>query len=577
MGHVYIKRNGLWSATPSVFCLFTLFLLTGCSLFGGSSSTSKAPENQQVFNSPLLLLNGSTDLNTLDPALAYDQNSLTAISMIYTGLVALDDHLQVQPQLASSWDQSSDGLTWTFHLKTGLKFSDGMPLNASDVAYSIDRALQPATKSTVAPIYLGIIRDAAKVLSGGLPSLIGDSLQVVDPHTLQISTEVKAPYFLDMLAHACSYVVEQKLIKAYGTNFTDHLSEGGGDGPFKVEQYTHGQKIEYVPNPNYEGAKPQLRSVVFPFYTQEEATYNAYANGNVDTAGVPLAALPGIASRPDYHAVPQLWINYYTMNYKVAPFDNISIRQAFALAIDKTAIAKDVWKNTVVATNHIVPQGMPGYNSKLNGPDGTQSLQGNPKEAVALLNQGVKQEGWSSVTQMPPITLTYATGLSSFDQEVQSMVQMWKQVLGVTVTTHAIDSNTLLDQVSAATGNSQGIQMWGLSWVAEYPDPQDWLTRQFGSGSVYNNMNYGQNLSDDAARQQLVQSNLVKADGISPNNTRLQAYQTAEQQLVNDVAWLPIEQVSSVFLRKPYITGIIDNGLGIVPPNDWGNIYVLQH
>ncbi len=576
-----ISKNKLQRWLPSVLGLLATLLFTSCSLVGGGptppAKAGKAPGKQQVFTSPLLFLNGGDDLATLDPALAYDQNSLSIISMIYTGLVEVDDHMQVQPQLAKSWQVSSDGLAWTFYLETGLKFNDGTPLTASDVAYSIDRALQPATKSTVAPIYLGIIQDADKVLSGNLSTLIGDSLQVVNPSTLKIILKEPAPYFLAMLAHSCAYVVEPKLVKTYGPTFTDHLDSGGGDGPFIVKQYLHGQKITLVPNPNYEGRKPQLNSVVFPFYTQEEAAYNAYAAGKVDTAGVPLVALPAIISRPDYHQVPQLWINYYTMNYKVPPFDNTSIRRAFALAIDKTAIAKNAWQNTVIPTNHIIPQGMPGYNAALDGPDGTQNLKGNAKEAQAQLQAGLTQEKWTSVSQMPAITLTYASGLSSFDKEVQSMVQMWKTVLGVTVTTHPIDSNTLLDEVSAATGNSQGIQMWGLSWVAEYPDSQDWLSRQFGSGSVYNNMNYGQNVSDDAAQQQTTQKTLLSADSNMQATSRQQAYQQAEQQLVNDVAWLPIEQVTSLFLRKPYVTGIVDNSIGLIPPNDWGKIYILQH
>jgi oligopeptide transport system substrate-binding protein len=574
-----LSKNRFRGSVPSVLCLLVTLLLSGCSLSGGSPApvkVGKAPGKEQVYTSPLIFLNGDADLTSLDPALAYDQNSLSVISMIYTGLVELDDHMQVQPQLAKSWQVSSDGLTWTFYLKPGLKFSDGTTLTASDVAYSIDRALQPATKSTVAPIYLGIILDSDKVLSGSLPTLVGDSLQVVDPSTLKIIIKKPAPYFLDMLAHSTAYVVEQKLIKTYGTAFTDHLNEGGGDGPFMVKQYVHGQQITLVPNPNYEGRKPQLNSVVFPFYTQEEAAYNAYAAGKVDTAGVPLAALPDISKRPDYHQVPQLWIDYYTMNYDTPPFDNINIRQAFALAIDKTAIAKNVWHNTVLPTNHIIPEGMPGYNPNLTGPDGTQSLKGNPTEALTLLNEGLKKEGWSSVSQMPQITLTYATG-GNFDQEVQALVQTWKKVLGVNVATNPVDASSLLDQVSAATGNSQGIQMWGLSWVAEYPDPQDWLTRQFGNGSVYNNMNYGQNVSTDASTQQATQNALVAADSNTQSDARLQAYQKAEQQLINDVAWLPIEQVTSVFLRKPYVTGMVDNSLGIVPPDDWGSIYILQH
>ncbi|HEX7734111.1 MAG TPA: peptide ABC transporter substrate-binding protein [Ktedonobacteraceae bacterium] len=557
----------------SVLCLITVLILTSCSLGGGPApKAGKAPANQQIFTSPLIMLNGSTDLTTLDPALAYDQNSLTAISMIYTGLVQLDDKMQIQSGLASTWSQSSDGLTWTFTLRSGLKFSDGSPLTAQDVAYSFNRALLPATKSPTAPIYLGIIQDADKLLAGGIPSLIGDSLQVVNPTTLKITLKTKAPYFLSMLTKACALVVEQKLVQQYGSSFTNNLTQGGGDGPFVVKNYDH-TKIVYAPNPTYYGPKPQLRQVVFPFYQQEADAYNAYAKGQVDTAGVPLQALPDIAKRSDFHKVPQLWINYYTMNYKVAPFDNIHIRQAFALAIDKTAIASSVWKNTVIPTNHIIPQGMPGYNASLTGPDGTTSLKGNPKQAQALLRQGLQE---SKLTALPPIKLTYAAG-SNFAEEVQSLVSMWQKVLGVTVTADSVDSNTLLDQVSAATGNSQGLQMWGLSWVGEYPDPQDWLTRQFGNGSVFNNMNYGQNTSSDVALQISLQNQMAKADGNFQSVQRLQSYQQAEQQLVNDVAWLPIEQVASVFLRQPYVTGIVDNGTSIIPSNDWANIYILQH
>ena len=122
------------------------------------------------------------------------------------------------------------------------------------------------------------------------------------------------------------------------------------------------------------------------------------------------------SKRKDFIEVPQLWINYYTMNYLVKPFDNIHIRQAFALAIDKTAIANTAWLGTVLPTNHIVPQGMDGYNPKLTGPDGTQNLTGNAKKAQELLQQGLREEQWSDVSQMPAITLTYAAGAAIFSR-----------------------------------------------------------------------------------------------------------------------------------------------------------------
>ncbi len=344
-----------------------------------------------------------------------------------------------------------------------------------------------------------------------------------------------------------------------------------------MHQYLHGKQIDFVPNPNYYGSRPQLIKVIFPFYQQPDTVYRAYQACHVDMASVPVSTLAGAKKNPDLHQVPQLWINYYTMNYLVKPFDNINIRQAFALAIDKTAIVNTAWKGALLPTNHIVPQGMTGYNPDLTGPDGTQNLKGNSTEARALLQKGLQEEKWSSVAQLPPIKLTYATGVSNFDAEVAALIHVWQSVLGVTVTAVPVSFNDLLARITAATGNANGLQFWGFSWVAEYPDPQDWLTLQFDSGMPNNNMNYGQNASTDATKQQSVQRLLEAADTNSNQSARLQAYQQAEQELVDDVAWLPVEQVTQVFLRQPYVIGMFDNALGLTPPDDWAKIYIAQH
>ncbi|MBA2286760.1 MAG: peptide ABC transporter substrate-binding protein [Ktedonobacteraceae bacterium] len=560
---------------PLLVCLLALEF-SACSTSGviPLDPRAKAPANQQVYTNPMLNV---SDLTTLDPALASDPSSVAAVQMVFTGLVQLDDKLRVSPQLAQSWEESSDGTTWTFHLKTHLKFSDGTPLTAKDVAYSLDRALQPATKSTTAPIYLALLRDSDKMLAGTIQTLVNDSILVPDDNTIVLITRKKAAYFLSMLTSTCSYVVEKSLVAKYSAGLSDHLTEGGGAGPFKVAGYTHGREIGFVPNPNYYGPKPQLRKVVFPFYRQPAQAYQAYQAGRVDVTGVPVSLLANAKKRQDFHQVPQLWINYYTMNYLAKPFDNKAIRQAFALALNKTAIVKSVWKGALQATNHIIPQGMDGYNPALTGPDGTQGLAGNAAAARDLLAQGLKQEGWSSAAQIPPIKLTYAAGLAAFDQEVAAMIQAWRQVLGVTVTADPTDYNTLLDEVTAATNNANGLQFWGLAWVAEYPDPQDWLSLQFGKDVPNNNMNYGQNYGSAAAKQQLIQQQITGADANMQWDGRLQAYQQAEQALVNDVAWLPMEQVAQIFLRKAYVLGMVDNAQNLVPPDDWANIYIGQH
>ena len=543
---------------------------------GNGTGVTKAPASQQIFVDPEA---GVSDIATFDPGLSTDAPSIAAIDMVFTGLVQLNDKLQVVPQEAASWNEGSDGLTWTFHLRPNLKFSDGTQLTSADVAYSIDRALQPAEKSPVGPIYLALIKDSDKLVAGKIKTVIGDSVMTPDPNTVVLVANKKASYFLDALTYSCSYTIEKSIVTQYGKNFADHLTQGGGDGPWKVSKYAHGQEIDFVPNPNYYGPKPQLAMVKFPFYKQADTDYRAYQVGQVDIAGVPSANLAAAKTLPNgqYHAVPQLTIFYFTMNYLVKPFDNIDIRQAMDLAIDKNLIASSVYKGAVIPTNHIIPQGMPGYNPNLKAPDGTQSTSGDVTKAKQLLQQGLQQEGWSSVSQMPAITYTYPSGSTDTDNEIAAEVQMWQSNLGISVKPQPIDFNKLLDETEAAINNPHGLQMWWLGWIADYPDPQDWTTLQFDKGVPNNQWNYGQNNTSDATTQQQTQQLMEQAD-VNPDQTsRLQQYMQAEQQLVNDVAWAPIDQAEASFVLKPYVKGLVFNPQNLIPPNDWANVYIAAH
>lgn len=559
---------------PTFFCLLTL-LLVGCgSAQQGAISTAKADDSKQVFIWP----SSGNDLKTIDPALSTDGGSIAAIDLVFTGLVQLDNKLQIHDQLAASHSVSSDGLTWTFKLRPNLKFSDGTPLTSADVAYSIDRALQPRVKSAVALTYMGLIKGAPELAAGKVKTIIGDGILTPDPDTVVIITTQKAAYFLEELTYSCSYVIEKSMIEKYGDlNFVDHLSQGiGGAGPFMVSKYEHGKAIEFVPNPHYYGPKPQLKKIVIPFYKQADTIYKAYQTGQVDQSNVPSANIDAAKALPErqFHSIPQLWITYYGMNYLVKPFDNIKIRQAFALAINKETLAHNTYKDKVIATNHIVPQGMPGYYTELTGPAGVKSPAGDPKLAKQLLEEGMKQEGYTSST-FPSVTFTVATnGSSDARNEFQAVQQMWQSVLGIPVKLNDIDYGKLLSDVPAALNNPNGVQMFALGWVADYPDPQDWLTLQFDKGSPNNIVNYGQNHSTNASQQQETQKLMEQADSAQNEVQRMKLYNQAEQQLVNDVVWLPTVQVGSVFVRKPCVVGIADNAQSIIPPNDWASIYI---
>ncbi len=564
---------------PACLVLMAM-LVVACG--GGTSTTTttttKAPASQQVLN--MCFYNGVSDIKTFDPALSTDVNSIEAINLVFTGLVQFDDNLKIQPQLASSYDLASDGLTWTFHLRPNLKFSDGTPLTSADVVYSINRALLPATKSVVGPVYLALIKDSDKLNAGKIPTIIGDSLLTPDPNTVVIIANKKAAYFLDALAYWTSYVVEKSLIDKYGDNWTDHLNQGGGDGPFEVQAWNHNTNIVLVPNPTYYGPHPQLTKLIYPFYKQTDTNFKAYQAGQTDYSTlIPTADLDTARALPNnqYQLVPQLAINYLTMNYLVKPFDNIHIRQAFALAINKDLIIQSVYKNTYVPTNHIVPKGMPGYNPNLTAPDGVAGTSGDTTKAKALLQQGLQEAGYASVSSLPSIKLTYSSGDPNLANAISAMQQMWQTTLGVSVKANPEDFNKLLTDSEAALNNPNGLQFWAIGWIADYPDPQDWTTLQFDKGAQYNQINYGQNHSADAAQQQQTQQALEAAD-VNPDQTsRLQAYNQAEQQLVNDVAWLPWSQQAFSQVLKPYVKGMVFNPQLQIPPNDWGNIYIASH
>jgi oligopeptide transport system substrate-binding protein len=169
------------------FLALVSILIVACSPMNQAQpkSATKASPDKQVFIMPLA---GGSDINTFDPALAGDALSISSIDNVFTGLVEFNRDLNIVPQLAASYRVSTDGLAWTFTLKPALKFSNGTPLTSHDVVYSIDRALQPATKSAVAPIYLNLIKDSDKLVAGKLRTIIGDSLLTPDDRTVVIIT-----------------------------------------------------------------------------------------------------------------------------------------------------------------------------------------------------------------------------------------------------------------------------------------------------------------------------------------------------------------------------------------------------
>lgn len=551
-------RPFLFSA---VMCLLIL-LVAAC---GGPTppSQSNAPAaspDKQVLRYPI----GAADFSALDPAVSDATTDYTAVSLIFAGLVRLDSNNSVRLDLASSYKVSPDGLSYTFTLHPNLTFSDGTPLTASDVAYSINRALSPATASPTAS-FLSAIKDFVPMLTGKVPTLIGDSLVVNNPDTITIVLSTPAPYFLQELAGLNTHVVNKALIAKYGTSWTDHLEEGAGAGIFKVASYSHSQGMVLVPNPGYYRAKARLQKLEFQPSSDPATVYKEYLAGQLDYAAIPLTDLASAKPRHDYHHAAILNIDFLAFNFLAKPFDNLHIRQAFALAIDKDILASNVLHGAYVPTNHLLPQGMPGYNQNLAGPAGVSNTAGDKTKAQQLLQQGLQEAGYSSASALPAITFTFPNLGQDFQNAAEAIVQQWQTVLGAQVQLKVEDSTTFVSKDLPATrGHAGPLQVWflGYSYLA---DPFFWLNTFFATTGSLNDGNYGQ-----IPAQQAVQQELVTAATNTNPQQRTQQYNDAEQKIVNDVGWIPLVQGSLDTLINPKVQNLAANG----PTKTWSDVYI---
>lgn len=551
-------------------------LLAGCQIGGTSSTGNAAPDSQQIFRDQI---GGISDIKTLDPAVNTDLYSAEVINVVYPGLLVLDPKLAVEPWAATGMPTvSSDGLTYTFKVRSGLKWSDGTPITAQTYAYSINRAEDPCTASPAA-YYMYVLKDAFKFntaetctngkISGSIQTLIGDSISAPDAQTLVLTLAQPATYFLEAFTYPITYAVPQQLISQYPTTWTQHLADGSGFGGnlFKVTKWDHAGSLVLQRNDAFWGTKPKLREIDITFYKDTTTAYNSYLAGKDDIGGAPTAQLAAAKTHAGFHQIGVQQIDYYAMNWKIKPFDDVRVRQAFAIALNKQALADTVLHGAVAATNHIVPSGMPGYNPDLKGPDGTQSLTGNTQMAnqlAAAYASDTKCGTATDFSKCPAVTLTIPSGSVDGSNEAAAAQQMWatafpKWKINIT----SIDFGTLLTNLNAKT-----VQFWAIAWIEDYPDPQDWLTTNLACDSAYNSGS----ACDSTADQ------LMKTADANPNLTeRLTQYQQAEQILVTKVGWLPLDQATTWWEIRPWVVNFNVAAGGLTPLDTWQQIYIAKH
>ncbi|MBX6770562.1 MAG: peptide ABC transporter substrate-binding protein [Chloroflexi bacterium] len=529
-GPLAIGRRGgrLLSRLAAGFLLLGLLLplITACSavrdsiggLLGGSSG--------------VLRLSG-VEPDTLDPAVAQDVVSWTYLLQIYSGLVRLDDKLQVVPDLAQSWTVSPDRRTYTFTLRSDARFQDGRPITAEDVKYSLERALDPATRSPVARTYLGDIVGAVDRLRGTASSVAG--ITVVDARTVRITIDAPKSYFLAKLTYPTAFVVDRRNVAA-GPDWFRHPN---ASGRFTLKSWTPGQEIVLTHNPGYWG-QPSGPSEI-DFYFGPDSPLSLYEQNKLDVATVGVGDVPRLTdpSSP-YHdqlvVTPMMTLWYIGFNTKQKPFDDPRVRLAFAYATNKKALANGLFRGTRTVAQGILPPGLAGYDAGFTG------VPFDPTRARALL----AQSSYHSAANLPPITLSVSAGSGPLGE---AFARMYEETLGVHIAVEELE-NTFFDDLAA-----HRLQMYYLGWSADYPDPQDFLDILFSGQSDANYSGY-----DDPTVNRLLATAATEAS----MDRRIALYREVQRKVIEDAPVIPVVFDTEYTLVRPTVHGLTITPLGIV-------------
>lgn len=492
-----------------------IFLLTlsGCSGKPESSSSNE-----------MLVISGS-EPGTLDPANCEDATEASYMVEIFSGLVTLDSNLSVVPDIARSWDISPNGTVYTFYLCSNVLFHDGRRVTADDFKYSIERAADPETGSHVAESYLGDIVGVNEKLAGLADEVRG--VRVIDERTIEITIDAPKAYFLSKLTYPVAYIVDRYNIES-GDDWWFHPN---GTGPFQLQEWSSGLRMTLERNDDYYRSPVRLATVVFLLQGNSMAMYE---NGGIDIVGVGTADIDRVKDpenplSKELVYTPELSLYYIGFNVKVSPFDDAKVRQALCYAVDKERIVDVLRKNTASVAWGILPEGMPGYDEGLSG------LEFNISKAKQLL----AESSYGDI--LPPIVLSVQGSCAGVPATDIALAYMWQENLGVNVSIEALDFDTIMQ------GAREGkLQAFELGWIADYPDPENFLDMLFHCDIVENYTGYCNRSIDTLLEQARLASDY---------DSRMELYHMAEEAIVQDAPCLPLWFGQNYYLVKPYVKG----------------------
>jgi len=464
------------------------------------------------------IMSNDSEPQSLDPALITGVPEARIYYALFEGLVVNDPKTaSAVPGLAESWTISKDQKTYTFKLRKA-NWSDGTPITAQDVVDSWIRIMDPATAANYAYMPAAAI-EGGEAFSAGKGDKEGVKIKALDKQTFQVTFVGPKGYALDMLTHQAFAVMPMHAIKKFGKDWVKP-ENFVGNGPFVVKEWKPQDHITVVKNAKYWDAKSvKLKSITFLPIEDLNIAYDKFKAGEIDwMTQVPPAKIDEIKLRKDYHPIPGSTVYYYIYNVTKKPFDDVRVRKALSMAIDRQELVEKVLKAGDIPTGGLVPP-MGGYVTD----------KGNTFN-VAAAKKLLADAGYPDGKDFPKFTLIYNT--SARHKTISEWVQQqWKINLGIDVELQNLEWNTFLDTRQKA----HDFTVTRAGWQADYMDPGNYLEMFLSPKSAENSGN-NDGLYSNKKYDELMDKSAMMASGAARNKVM----QDAENILITqDQAIIP--------------------------------------
>ena len=547
------RRNFLKVAGVSAAAL-------GLAACGGSKSGSTATSGSTAgstaggTNTAGFTVQYGSNPETLDPALNSAIDGANTIITIFEPLLLINENNEVIGGQAESWEASEDGLTWTFTMRDGLKWSDGTDLNAKDFEYSFKRMVDPNTAAPYAETCLGMIDGFEE--AAGFPDADGNPTVDPNPEALNVKASDDGKTLTIVLSYPCSYFdkmaafatmspVQQATVEANGDSWCTSADTFVSNGPYMITDWTPSERIVLTKNPNYVGgwdsSKIVSDTITLLLLEDSSASFAAYNSGEAQLIkDVPTDEIPSLTKAEDggdFYVDTILGTYYVSLNLQRDAFKDAKVRKALSLAIDRDYVANTIMQGTYSAADSIVGPGIvdeSGYfHDNGNAPYISADYEANLAEAKKLLEEA----GYPNGEGYP--TIEYSTNDAGYHVPLAEYLQQAWGDLGITLTINKMEWSSF---TPARRAGEYDVARNG--WVMDYNDPSNMLDL-FCSGNGNNDGKYS-NPDFDAA---------IDASKVADSAEHFAQLHKAEDILMEDMGCLPIAYYNEYWLQSPSLKG----------------------